>query len=553
MLLQENAQQICDKFTNIIEEVSEANLGKARKIKKPWITPEVIKSCDERREKKKKKDLGVENLEEYRKSNRETRKMLNEAKNKWIKEQTQEIDDNLARQNTKKAYEVVKSLSGKSSWGFYSNISGQEAEDLLIQHGTYGSFLCRRSGTTPGAYTLSVLRKKGVFHYKIQNDGECFNLYGEDGFASVPELLDNYRNQEGEFLDENGEEVYLADPLMMETSSPPLQQEKWFYGCIEKEETKQLLMNNGVHGSFLIRESQSRPGSYVLSLRNGNDIIEFLIAQRNGTFDLACGRGYNFPSLHHLLEYYKENPVVHKQTGATVQITEPLSISAERKRSDAALKTEFERLQQLDKANPATKNEGARPENKSKNRYKNILPFDHTRVKLRNAEPGIVGSDYINANYIEDDVTGKFYIASQGCMKSIVVDFWQMIYQENSRIIIMLTNEVEKGKIKCVRYWPDVGSILFHGDKTIANVNETSTRDYIVRELHLSRRIEVKSDQSEPGPAKPPRKIFFYQYTEWPDHGVPNDPGSLLQMLQDADNKEKRSFEKPGPPVIHCR
>lgn len=112
----------------------------------------------------------------------------------------------------------------------------------------------------------------------------------------------------------------------------------------------------------------------------------------------------------------------------------------------------------------------------------------------------------------------------------------------------MLTNEVEKGKIKCVRYWPDVGSMLFYGDKTVANVNETPTRDYIIRELHVSR----AQDESESGPAKPPRKIFFFQYTEWPDHGVPTDPGSLLQMLQDADNKETQSFEKPGCPVIHC-
>ena len=68
---------------------------------------------------------------------------------------------------------------------------------------------------------------KGVCHYKIYNDGECFNLYGEDGFASVPELIDYYRVNEGEFLDENGENVDLNEPLVLETSAAPLQQERY--------------------------------------------------------------------------------------------------------------------------------------------------------------------------------------------------------------------------------------------------------------------------------------------------------------------------------------
>eukprot|EP00112_Aurelia_sp_Birch-Aquarium-sp1_P024552 Seg782.13 transcript_id=Seg782.13/GoldUCD/mRNA.D3Y31 product="Tyrosine-protein phosphatase non-receptor type 11" protein_id=Seg782.13/GoldUCD/D3Y31 len=436
-----------------------------------------------------------------------------------------------------------------SSWGFYSNISGTEADSLLLKHGEHGSFLCRRSGTTPGAYTLSVRRHKEVIHFKIFNNGECFNIYGEDEFASVPELIQFYRNGEGEFFDDNREPVNLNQPLHVQTSAAPLQQERWFYGCIEKEETKQMLLRNGSPGSFLIRESRSRPGNYVLSVRTDQDTVEFLVVQNGGKFDLSTAKGFKFPSLHDLITHFQENPIVHGQTNQIIHISKPLAVTAEEKRSDGVMRLEFERLQQLDQVNPASKNEGRRPENKTKNRYRNILPFDHTRVKLRNGDPLVVGSDYINANYITDDITGKVYIASQGCMQSNILDFWEMIYQENCRIIIMLTNEVEKGKIKCVRYWPDVGSILFYGDKTVANVNETSTRDYFIRELHVNRQVKSKGNG---GPAKPPRKIYFYHYTEWPDHGVPTDPGSLLQMLQDADNKEKQSFEKPGPPVIHC-
>ena len=79
LLLQEDSQQIYNKFTNM-EEVSEENFGKARKINEPWITPEVIRSCDEQKEERRRKDLGEEEMEDHRRTNRETRKLLNEQK-----------------------------------------------------------------------------------------------------------------------------------------------------------------------------------------------------------------------------------------------------------------------------------------------------------------------------------------------------------------------------------------------------------------------------------------------------------------------------------------
>lgn len=112
LLLNHDPQTLCDEFTNTLESVAEVKLGKARKIKKPWITTEVLEACDDRREKKRRRKLGPHELTEYRTANRKTRNALNEAKNKWIMRQSNEIEENLSRNNTKKAYEVVKKLCG---------------------------------------------------------------------------------------------------------------------------------------------------------------------------------------------------------------------------------------------------------------------------------------------------------------------------------------------------------------------------------------------------------------------------------------------------------
>ena len=95
-----------------MENVAEVNLGKPRRIKKPWITKEVIEKCDDRRKKKKRRKLGAAELVEYRTANRKVRNAITEAKNNWIKRQAEEIEDNLNRNNSKMAYAVVKESNG---------------------------------------------------------------------------------------------------------------------------------------------------------------------------------------------------------------------------------------------------------------------------------------------------------------------------------------------------------------------------------------------------------------------------------------------------------
>ncbi|XP_016119943.1 tyrosine-protein phosphatase non-receptor type 6-like, partial [Sinocyclocheilus grahami] len=148
-------------------------------------------------------------------------------------------------------------------------------------------------------------------------------------------------------------------------------------------------------------------------------------------------------------------------------------------------------LQKLETKVTKNRDEGMRPENKSKNRYKNILPFDETRVTLQNADPNVVGSDYINANYVINKLMDindqKVYIACQGCLLTTVNDFWQMVWQEESRVIVMTTREVEKGRNKCVPYWPTTeGESKEAGRYVVTLLSEKDAADYKIRVMELT-------------------------------------------------------------------
>jgi len=189
--------------------------------------------------------------------------------------------------------------------------------------------------------------------------------------------------------------------------------------------------------------------------------------------------------------------------------------------------------------------------NKQKNRYKNILPFDHTRVILRDIDPDTPGADYINANYINyesEECPGiaskpfKQYIATQGCVQNTREDFWKMVWQENSRLIVNTTKEVERGKTKCARYWPELEKTEEFGKFVVTNTREETSKDYTLRQFLVSNKQE--SDTEE-------RKILHFHFLGWPDHGTPEDPGSVLNFLHDVNSKQE-SFDTAGPIIVHC-
>lgn len=150
---------------------------------------------------------------------------------------------------------------------FHPNITGVEAENLLLTRGVDGSFLARPSKSNPGDFTLSVRRTGAVTHIKIQNTGDYYDLYGGEKFATLAELVQYYMEHHGQLKEKNGDVIELKYPL---NCADPTS-ERWFHGHLSGREAEKLLTEKGKHGSFLVRESQSHPGDFVLSVRTGDD------------------------------------------------------------------------------------------------------------------------------------------------------------------------------------------------------------------------------------------------------------------------------------------
>lgn len=138
-----------------------------------------------------------------------------------------------------------------------------------------------------------------------------------------------------------------------------------------------------------------------------------------------------------------------------------------------------------------------------------------------------------------DDFISKTYIATQGCLPNTIVDFWSMIWQENTRVIVMTTKEIERTKKKCEKYWPDPGQQHEWGHAKVTCLTETSTNDYTLRELLFSLR------------GREERKIFQYHFLVWPDHGVPTDPGCVLNFLQDVNARQEQLLSDGINPVSY--
>ncbi|DAA30666.1 tyrosine-protein phosphatase non-receptor type 12 [Bos taurus] len=179
---------------------------------------------------------------------------------------------------------------------------------------------------------------------------------------------------------------------------------------------------------------------------------------------------------------------------------------------------------------------GEKEENVKKNRYKDILPFDHSRVKLTLKTPS-QDSDYINANFIKGVYGPKAYVATQGPLANTVIDFWRMIWEYNVVIIVMACREFEMGRKKCERYWPLFGEdpITFAPFKISCEAEQART-DYFIRTLLL----EFQNES---------RRLYQFHYVNWPDHDVPSSFDSILDMIS---LMRKYQEHEDVPICIHC-
>eukprot|EP00057_Strongylocentrotus_purpuratus_P007507 XP_011661981.1 PREDICTED: tyrosine-protein phosphatase corkscrew [Strongylocentrotus purpuratus] len=379
---------------------------------------------------------------------------------------------------------------------FHPNISGMEAEQLLLNNGFDGCFLCRPSKSNPGDFTLSVRRNGEVTHIKIQNTGDFFDLYGGEKFATLAELVQHYTEGRNQLKERNGQMIELKYPL---NCADPTN-ERWFHGHITGKEAEKSLVDKGKNGSYLVRESHSKPGDYVLSVRTEDKVTHVMIRCQDTKYDV--GGGEQFETLTDLVDHYRKNPMV-ETTGYVVHLKVPfnatrISASGIRNRVEvleketksrenskkAGFEEEFEALQLLDNKHLLPRKIGDKAENKSKNRYKNILPY---------------------------------VLASK----------------------LALPHNSDKNK--CCRYWPDANTKKDTGVITVTHISEQSMADYDLREFSMSHKDFPEES----------RPMFHFHFKSWPDHGVPSDPSRVLNFLQDV-NKKQETFPDAGSIIVHC-
>jgi len=189
--------------------------------------------------------------------------------------------------------------------------------------------------------------------------------------------------------------------------------------------------------------------------------------------------------------------------------------------------------------NSYSSKEASKPENRHFNRYRDVYPYDHSRVPLSN----VSNTDYINASLVTVDTLNRSYILSQGPLAGTTPHFWSMVWEQNCKAIIMLNRVIEKSAPKCHQYWPEnKDGVMSFADVGLAveNISLTRGQHYNISTLRLSNTTTNET-----------RDVLHFHYTTWPDFGVPSCPDTFLEFLGAV--REAGSLDSDvGPAVVHC-
>ncbi|XP_055954667.1 receptor-type tyrosine-protein phosphatase beta isoform X2 [Patella vulgata] len=183
--------------------------------------------------------------------------------------------------------------------------------------------------------------------------------------------------------------------------------------------------------------------------------------------------------------------------------------------------------------------------NAEKNRFNNVLPFDHSRVCLP-IEDDDVNSDYINANYITGYTKSKEYIATQGPLPDTINDFWRMIWHEKVSIIVMLTSLKEGHTVKCEQYWPgEVGEVMEYGQYTVEKISEVTKKTHTCSTLMI-----CCNEDSQNNKKKECRTVKHFHYLQWKDKSASVERNDILQFIRTV--RQNMESNDTSPVVVHC-
>ncbi|XP_078584030.1 receptor-type tyrosine-protein phosphatase beta-like isoform X6 [Branchiostoma floridae x Branchiostoma japonicum] len=234
-------------------------------------------------------------------------------------------------------------------------------------------------------------------------------------------------------------------------------------------------------------------------------------------------------------EYSNNQPKVPRVLNKPVKLTDFVKYHTDMsKDSEYQYSEEYEKLKHV--GTEQARNAASLPENVGKNRYTNILPYDNTRTKLA-AIDDVEGSDYINACYMPGYSSKREFIASQGPLPGTKDDFWRMVWEQNTSIIVMVTQCVEKGRVKCDHYWPYDNEPVYYGDIIVHMVSESVLPEWTVRNFTLQHGNET-------------RNVRHLNFTVWPDHGVPDSTISLLKFVRTVRGLVPQ--DNKNPVIVHC-
>lgn len=232
---------------------------------------------------------------------------------------------------------------------------------------------------------------------------------------------------------------------------------------------------------------------------------------------------------------WSEEPVSSSLDISTGHIV--LSYMEDHLKNKDRLQKEWDTLCAYD-AEPCSVVAAIEPTNMRKNRYSDILPYEHSRVRL-NPASNVSSSDYINASTIMDhDPRNPAYIATQGPLPHTVADFWQMVWEQGSIVVVNLTRLTENSVTVCHRYWPEEGSDLYHIYEVHLVSEHVWCEDYIIRSFYLK---NLQTNET--------RTVTQFHFIAWPNNEVPSSAKTML----DFRRKVNKSFRcRSSPVIVHC-